>query len=592
MGEALELLKYTTDESDFLNIPICNLSLKSEEKSDLPIRQTISFLNLEAAIGASLASTIDTLELSSEHNGTESDLMFSRDIFKNDNNLQEEIKSCEKDVRPQQSLYLPEEYSKLMSRELSIGVVLMNCKSLPLNIIMSQVEKFGSLSYFVHEFHLWKGVVFFGYNDLRCSFQAFNNMKPNVQDVTADPIFIHYSPYLSSSAFCNGKISIQSLPAYIENTEIVRILLTYGDLKEFHRESDRVVAEFFDIDAAKSAVQIINTSLPWGPSVVSHHQPLDTEQTHQLAFLNDTLLKWRCSLVSSKPVQLIPSTNKDFNTHFDHSYISQVGWGARSPAAQEEKSSHFIPSHQPLPAYLFHPFHVSNSSPYGNIQSPFHLLTQSFSLHQFYKNGVEETTPSFTLNLVSAPEALKIPPSSRSIDARPIRRESPTAPSDSEFSLDLEKVVKGADLRTTLMIRNIPNKYTQQMLLSEINSEHEGSYDFFYLPIDFKNQCNVGYAFINFISPLSIAAFYRKFNGKRWSSFNSEKVCAVSYARIQGKSSMISRFQNSSLMEKDEQYRPLIFFSAGDKIGKEEPFPIGSKFRRVSTQYTVAASAS
>jgi hypothetical protein len=43
----------------------------------------------------------------------------------------------------------------------------------------------------------------------------------------------------------------------------------------------------------------------------------------------------------------------------------------------------------------------------------------------------------------------------------------------------------------------------------------------------------VGYAFINFIDYRAIVSFFKEFNGQRWKNFNSEKVCAISYARIQ-----------------------------------------------------------
>ena len=37
------------------------------------------------------------------------------------------------------------------------------------------------------------------------------------------------------------------------------------------------------------------------------------------------------------------------------------------------------------------------------------------------------------------------------------------------------------------MVRNIPNKYNQESLLLEIDQNHSGRYDFFYLPVDFHN---------------------------------------------------------------------------------------------------------
>lgn len=36
------------------------------------------------------------------------------------------------------------------------------------------------------------------------------------------------------------------------------------------------------------------------------------------------------------------------------------------------------------------------------------------------------------------------------------------------------------------MIKNIPNKYTAQTLMEEINANFKNKYDFLYLPIDFN----------------------------------------------------------------------------------------------------------
>lgn len=54
------------------------------------------------------------------------------------------------------------------------------------------------------------------------------------------------------------------------------------------------------------------------------------------------------------------------------------------------------------------------------------------------------------------------------------------------YIINIDAVERGEDQRTTVMIRNIPNKYTQKMLLQTIDKKLAGSYDFFYLPIDFK----------------------------------------------------------------------------------------------------------
>jgi hypothetical protein len=94
----------------------------------------------------------------------------------------------------------------------------------------------------------------------------------------------------------------------------------------------------------------------------------------------------------------------------------------------------------------------------------------------------------------------------------------------SQFYIDMDKIIKGDDKRTTLMIKNIPNKYSISILREEINSYYEGIYDFLYLPLDPSNNCNLGFAFINLLDSFQILQFVEIFKGKSWKKFNSLKV--------------------------------------------------------------------
>lgn len=162
--------------------------------------------------------------------------------------------------------------------------------------------------------------------------------------------------------------------------------------------------------------------------------------------------------------------------------------------------------------------------------------------------------------------------SRRNLD--PVAEAERKAQQEKLYALELDKICHGHDKRTTLMIKNIPNKYTQKMLLATIDEKFRGTYDFFYLPIDFKNKCNVGYAFINLILPEYIVPLVERFNNKKWEKFNSEKICNISYARIQGKSALVAHFQNSSLLHEDKRCRPILFHSEGPFAGDQEPFPM------------------
>eukprot|EP00927_Polykrikos_kofoidii_P027150 TRINITY_DN23998_c0_g1_i2.p1 TRINITY_DN23998_c0_g1~~TRINITY_DN23998_c0_g1_i2.p1 ORF type:complete len:517 (+),score=103.18 TRINITY_DN23998_c0_g1_i2:28-1551(+) len=88
---------------------------------------------------------------------------------------------------------------------------------------------------------------------------------------------------------------------------------------------------------------------------------------------------------------------------------------------------------------------------------------------------------------------------------------------------------------TTVMMRNIPNKYTQRLVLTEINhTGFLGTFDFLYLPIDPETSANRGYAFLNFIDPSFAWMFKLSYEGRKMNKFNSGKVVSVVAATLQG----------------------------------------------------------
>ncbi|KAF5522616.1 Meiosis protein mei2 [Colletotrichum aenigma] len=143
--------------------------------------------------------------------------------------------------------------------------------------------------------------------------------------------------------------------------------------------------------------------------------------------------------------------------------------------------------------------------------------------------------------------------------------------------VDVNRIREGTDVRTTIMLRNIPNKVDQAMLKRIVDESSWGKYDFMYLRIDFANDCNVGYAFINFVDPLDIIDFVNTRGNQRWNCFKSDKVAEISYATIQGKDCLVQKFRNSSVMLEAAHYRPKLFYTSNGPIpelaGEEEPFP-------------------
>jgi len=203
------------------------------------------------------------------------------------------------------------------------------------------------------------------------------------------------------------------------------------------------------------------------------------------------------------------STNYNTNSH------NQSGHKIDTSLSNESgQSPHYIGKYQKLQynnsmtniaknnTFIF-PF-ASNITPIDNR----HIYTSSFNSNEsLFRQPFSLNTKTFTNNFNYSKKEKQI--------------------------IKLEDVALGKETRTTVMIRNIPIKYNDKALEKELEP-FEGKYDCLYMPFDYENGGNKGYAFLNLKSPYHVLLFYEVFNNNCWMFFDSKKICELNYANFQG----------------------------------------------------------
>jgi len=147
---------------------------------------------------------------------------------------------------------------------------------------------------------------------------------------------------------------------------------------------------------------------------------------------------------------------------------------------------------------------------------------------------------------------------------------------------------------TTVMLKNIPNDYTQEMLLKLLDDEgFSCKYDFVYLPMDFRSGSAFGYAFINLLTPEDTHLFESHFQGFCSWAFPSRKVAEVTWSRpMQGLAATTDRYRNSPIMHQDvpDRYKPCMFRDGVRVCFPSPTKPISSPEEIVAPQVGVSTT--
>lgn len=99
---------------------------------------------------------------------------------------------------------------------------------------------------------------------------------------------------------------------------------------------------------------------------------------------------------------------------------------------------------------------------------------------------------------------------------------------------------------TTLMLRNIPRKYTDRAVTRELQLRVGlASIDFIYLPWDSARNLNNGHVFVNCVTPLAACALAERLDKQPWECGPGKKRVEVRAATAQGIAANLARYVES-----------------------------------------------
>jgi len=146
-----------------------------------------------------------------------------------------------------------------------------------------------------------------------------------------------------------------------------------------------------------------------------------------------------------------------------------------------------------------------------------------------------------------------------------------------KFDIDLDRIRRGQDPRTTCMVRNLNGLSSRKVFVAFLEfCGLSDRFTFVHMPCKEHRRVLAGFAFINLCAPEDVHKLYTCFQRGGWNEFlndESAKVPSISYARFQGQEELVRLFSTTAVLhEQDPEKRPLFRKTAGTRVN-----PVQSK---------------